>query len=35
MEKPQGVRYASQSLGPSWAEIMQFLLTYYEVPPDR
>jgi len=35
MEKPQGVLYASQSLGPSWAEIMQFLLTYYEVPPDR
>ncbi|MDP3762746.1 MAG: penicillin-binding protein 2 [bacterium] len=35
MEKPQGVKYASQSLGPSWAEITQFLLTYYEVPPDR
>ncbi|HEY4527735.1 MAG TPA: penicillin-binding protein 2 [Candidatus Paceibacterota bacterium] len=35
MEKPQGVLYASQSLGPSWAEIMQFLLTYYEIPPDR
>jgi len=35
MEKPQGVRYASQSLGPSWAEITQFLLTYYEIPPDR
>lgn len=35
MEKPQGVRYASQSLGPIWQELMQFLLTYYEVPPDR
>lgn len=35
MERPHGVRYASQSLGPAWAEIMQFLLTYYEVPPDR
>ena len=35
IEKPQGIRYASQSLTPTWQEIMQFLLTYYEVPPDR
>jgi cell division protein FtsI/penicillin-binding protein 2 len=35
MEKPHGVRYASQSLGPYYREIMQFLLTYYDVPPDR
>ena len=35
IEKPQGVRYASQSLGPYFQQIMQFLLTYYEVPPDR
>ena len=35
IEKPQGIRYASQSLGPYYEDIMQFLLTYYEVPPDR
>ncbi|MDP3785034.1 MAG: penicillin-binding protein 2 [bacterium] len=35
IEKPQGVKYASQSLGPYFQEIMNFLLTYYEVPPDR
>ncbi len=35
MEKPQGVRYASASLGPYYEQIMQFLLTYYDVPPDR
>ncbi|MBI2024064.1 penicillin-binding protein 2 [Candidatus Giovannonibacteria bacterium] len=35
IERPQGVKYASQSLTPYYAEIMQFLLTYYEVPPDR
>ncbi|MBI4059691.1 penicillin-binding protein 2 [Candidatus Giovannonibacteria bacterium] len=35
IEKPQGVKYASQSLSYFYKEIMQFLLTYYEVPPDR
>lgn len=35
IERPQGVRYASQSLTPYFQQIMQFLLTYYEVPPDR
>ena len=35
IEKPQGIRYASQSLGPYYDDIMQFLLTYYDVPPDR
>ena len=35
IEKPQGVRYGSQSLGPYYDDIMQFLLTYYDVPPDR
>ncbi|OGF52445.1 hypothetical protein A3I27_03275 [Candidatus Giovannonibacteria bacterium RIFCSPLOWO2_02_FULL_43_11b] len=35
IEKPQGVRYASTSLGPYYEQIMQFLLTYYDVPPDR
>lgn len=35
IEKPQGVQYASHSLGPYYTDIMQFLLTYYDVPPDR
>jgi len=35
MQKPQGVRYASYSLGPYFEQLMHFLLTYYEVPPDR
>ena len=35
IQKPQGVRYASYSLGPYFEELMHFLLTYYEVPPDR
>ena len=35
IEKPHGVRYASASLGPYYEQIMQFLLTYYDVPPDR
>ena len=35
IEKPRGVKYASYSLGPYFKELMHFLLTYYEVPPDR
>ena len=35
LEKPKGVRYASQSLGEPFGEIMKFLLNYYETPPDR
>lgn len=35
IEKPQGVQYASHSIGPTFRDIMQFLLNYYEVPPDR
>lgn len=34
IDKPQGVRFASQSLAPVFSHIMQYLLTYYEVPPD-
>lgn len=33
--KPQGVRYASQSLSEPFVNITKFLLNYYEVPPDR
>lgn len=35
IERPEGVQYASQSLGKYYEQIMQFLLTYYDVPPDR
>ena len=35
VERPEGVLYASQSLGKYYQQIMQFLLTYYEIPPDR
>ena len=35
MESPRGVSFASQSFGKPFQETMQFLLTYYEVPPDR
>ncbi len=34
LEKPQDVKYASQSLTPVFREIMSFLLNYYEVTPD-
>ncbi|MEX0933803.1 MAG: penicillin-binding protein 2 [Candidatus Paceibacterota bacterium] len=32
---PQGVRYASETLTHPFMDIMKFLLTYYEIPPDR
>ena len=34
-EAPKGVTYASYSLGPSFLNLTDFLLNYYEVPPDR
>lgn len=34
MDKPQGVNFASSSLAPTFSDIMSYLLTYYEVPPD-
>ena len=33
--KPQGARYASQTLSEPFMETMKFLLNYYNVPPDR
>lgn len=33
--KPRGVQYSSESLSPAFFDTMQFLLNYYEVPPDR
>ena len=35
LESPKGVQYASQSLGQSFLDLTNFLLHYYEVPPDR
>ncbi len=34
INSPQGVEFASQSLAPAFAEIMSYMLTYYEIPPD-
>lgn len=34
IDSPQGVRFASESLTSSFADIMSYLLTYYEIPPD-
>ena len=33
--EPKGATYASQTLAPPWHEITQFLINYYNVPPDR
>ncbi len=32
---PQGVPYSSQSLGPTFVDLTNFLITYYGIPPDR
>lgn len=32
---PQGVRYSSESLGPTFVDITKFLINYYQIPPDR
>lgn len=33
--EPVGAQYASQTLAPPWHSITQFLINYYNVPPDR
>ena len=35
MDKPKGIRFASDSLAPVFAEVAQFLFNYYEIPPDK
>ncbi len=35
LKRPQGVRYAANSLTPAFMDITKFLLNYYEVAPDR
>ncbi len=32
---PKGAPYASQTWAPPWHELTQFLINYYNVPPDR
>ncbi len=33
--EPKGAPYASQTLAPPWHSLTQFLINYYNVPPDR
>ncbi len=33
--EPVGAPYASQTLAPPWHDLTQFLINYYNVPPDR
>lgn len=33
--EPEGVRYASETLGEPFGELAKFLINYYEIPPDR
>lgn len=35
LKNPKGIKYASQTLIPPFANITKFLLNYYNVPPDR
>ena len=34
LDRPRGVRFAAESLTPVFSDIMSYLLSYYEVPPD-
>lgn len=35
LERPQGVKYASQSLSDTFRDLIEFLINYYTIPPDR
>ena len=35
MARPEGERYAARTLARPFMDIMNFLLSYYRVPPDR
>ena len=35
LEKPQGVKYASQSITDTFKTLVEFLINYYTIPPDR
>lgn len=34
LDNPQGIGFASDSLGPLFRQISEFLLNYYQIPPD-
>jgi len=34
LDRPRGVRFAAESLTPVFSDIMSYLLSYYEIPPD-
>lgn len=33
--QPVGAKYASETLAPPWHSLTQFLINYYQIPPDR
>lgn len=35
LERPQGVKYASQSMTDTFRALVEFLINYYTIPPDR
>ena len=35
LEKPKGIKFASDSLSPSLGKIIKFLLNYFQIPPTR
>ncbi|KKT42341.1 MAG: Peptidoglycan glycosyltransferase [Candidatus Giovannonibacteria bacterium GW2011_GWA2_44_13b] len=35
LEKPRGVQYASHSLTDTFSELVEFMISYYTIPPDR
>ena len=35
MDRPKGIQFAADSLSPTFKEITQFLLNYYNIPPTR
>jgi len=35
MEQPQGMPYASQTLSEPFRKLTEFMISYYEIPPDR
>ena len=35
MDRPQGITFAADSLSPTFRDITQFLINYYNIPPTR
>jgi len=34
LEKPRGIQFASESLAPVFGDLTQYLLNYYQIPPE-